>query len=75
MKIFCILTVFLTAAMAAPAPNNVEARSSEAIDGYIEARDLTCPGSSLCLGGQCKSFQCIGGGPTACGYYNIGQTC
>jgi len=67
--------LFAAAAMAAPASNtNLEFRAPEAAnpDGP-EARD--CPGSSICLGGQCRSFQCIGGGPNACGYYPIGVAC
>ncbi|KAK0708488.1 hypothetical protein B0H67DRAFT_341259 [Lasiosphaeris hirsuta] len=78
MKIIGILSaLFLAAAMAAPAPyTNLKARAFEGADiGGLETRDGTCPGSSLCLGNQCRSFQCIGGGPTACGYYPIGQTC
>ncbi|KAK4447200.1 hypothetical protein QBC34DRAFT_132941 [Podospora aff. communis PSN243] len=73
MKLFTVLAALAAVAMAAPTPDtNVEARTPEPAD-TIEAR--ACPGSSLCLGGQCRSFQCIGGGPEACGYYPIGVPC
>ena len=62
-----VSTLFFALAMAAPAPtSNTD---------NLEARDGKCPSNSLCLGGQFRSFQCIGGGPTACGYYPISQTC